>query len=294
MLKRRTDLAVETAPASGTRSGVSSAVHLQEGFSVTVVEVLDETGAQGVGKPVGRYVTLELDGLQRREEGAFPRAVRALAAELTALLPVAPSAPVLVVGLGNRAMTPDAVGPLAVGCTLVTRHLVAQLPLQFGAFRPISALAAGVLGDTGMESGELVAAVVAQTKPCAVIAIDALASRSVRRLCTNLQLADTGIVPGSGVGNHRHALNRETLGVPVVALGVATVVDSATLALDLLEEAGVADLDPQCLGGLGGDLFVTPRDIDARVAEVSKVIGYGISLALNPQLTVEDLTAFLE
>ncbi|MEG1431247.1 MAG: GPR endopeptidase, partial [Oscillospiraceae bacterium] len=124
--------------------------------------------------------------------------------------------------------------------------------------------------------------------------VDALASRSVSRLCNTLQIADTGITPGSGVGNHRGTLNRETLGVPVIAIGVPTVVDGGTLALDLLEEAGQGDLDPECLGGIGGDLFVTPRDIDVRVADAAKVIGYGISLALNPHLTVEDVAGFLE
>ncbi|MEG1396310.1 MAG: GPR endopeptidase, partial [Oscillospiraceae bacterium] len=192
------------------------------------------------------------------------------------------------------AITPDAVGPLALGKTLVTRHLITQLPEHFGGFRPVSAVAAGVLGTTGMESGEVTAALVAKTAPAAVIVVDALASRSISRLCTTLQIADTGITPGSGVGNHRGTLNRETLGVPVIAIGVPTVVDGGTLALDLLEEAGQGDLDPTSLGGIGGDLFVTPRDIDVRVADAAKVIGYGISLALNPHLTVEDIAGFLE
>ena len=158
---------------------------------------------------------------------------------------------------------------------------------------PVAALAAGVLGTTGMESGELVRAVAETLRPACVIAVDALASRSLHRVCTTVQLSDTGIVPGSGVGNHRYALDRETLGVPVIAVGVPTVVDGATLALDILEEAGRTDLDPAALRGIGGDLMVTPRDIDQRVKDMAKVIGYGIDLALHPGLTLEDVELFL-
>lgn len=154
--------------------------------------------------------------------------------------------------------------------TLVTRHLVEQVPEQFGAFRPVSALAAGVLGTTGMESGELISAVVEKTLPACVLAVDALASRSLRRVGRTVQLSDTGIVPGSGVGNHRMALNRETLGVPVIAIGVPTVVDAATLACDLLSEAGREDLDPAALSGAGENLIVTPREVDTQVGDLAQ------------------------
>ncbi|MEG0755796.1 MAG: GPR endopeptidase [Oscillospiraceae bacterium] len=293
MLLRRTDLAVETLTPHVTLSGVTTRTRSRNGFAVTEVEISAETAAEKLGKPQGRYITIDLAPLTTREPEAFHNACNALAAELSVLLSLPKNAPVLVVGLGNPAITPDAVGPLALGKTLVTRHLVSQLPEHFGGFRPVSA-AAGVLGTTGMESCEVTAALVAKTAPAAVIVVDALASRSVSRLCNTLQIADTGITPGSGVGNHRGTLNRETLGVPVIAIGVPTVVDGGTLALDLLEEAGRGDLDPTSLGGIGGDLFVTPRDIDVRVADAAKVIGYGISLALNPHLTVEDIAGFLE
>ena len=192
----------------------------------------------------------------------------------------------LVVGLGNRAITPDAVGPQVQAHTLATRHLVAAMPEQFGAFRPVAALAAGVLGTTGMESGELVQAVCRAVRPAWVIAVDALAARSVERLCRTIQLSNAGIVPGSGVGNHRFALDEQTLGVPVAAIGVPTVVYGATLAADLLGH------EPQGLGE-AGDLLVTPKDIDSQVADLSKVIGYGINLALQPQLSVEDVELLL-
>lgn len=300
MLKRRTDLAVEAtqlwqeqAGETTQLRGVQARDSVREGYKVTTVRILDESGAQALGKPVGTYITVELDGLLRREEDAFPRAARALAAELRGLLDLKEGDAVLVAGLGNRAITPDGIGPKAADYTLVTRHLVERVPEQFGAFRPVSALAAGVLGTTGMESGELISAVVEKTRPACVLAVDALASRSLRRVGRTVQLSDTGIVPGSGVGNHRMALNRETLGVPVIAIGVPTVVDAATLACDLLSEAGREDLDPAALSGAGENLIVTPREVDTQVGDLAKVIGYGIDLALQSGLDVADIDLLL-
>lgn len=299
MAQRRTDLAVEahelwkeSAGKTTRLPGVKAEKGEREGFQTTAVTVLDETGAAALGKPVGRYVTVELDGLLRREEDAFRRAVRALAAELERMAP--PEGLVLVVGLGNRAVTPDLVGPLAADHVLVTRHLVKQLPEHFGHLRPVAAAVPGVLASTGVESGDAAAALVEKLKPACVVAVDALASRAVDRLCRTVQLSDTGITPGSGVGNHRTALDRDSLGVPVVAVGVPTVVDGATLALDLLAQAGRDDLGRDALDGKGADFFVTPREVDSRVADLAKVIGYGVSLGLNPSLTVDDLTMLLE
>ena len=299
MLQRRTDLALEARElwesgpqAAGWLSGVESRQTEREGYPVTTVEITTQEGARALGKPVGTYITLELPGLKRREEGAFPRAVRALAAELRAMLPREVDS-ALVVGLGNRAITPDNIGPAAVEHTLVTRHLVEQVPEYFGHYRPVAALAAGVLANTGMESSELVHAVVERIRPACVIAIDALASRALSRVCSTVQLADTGITPGSGVGNHRAALDRETLGVPVIALGVPTVVDAVTLCADVLEEAGRTDLEPETLRGAAAGLMVTPRDIDQSVSDLAKVIGYAISLALQEDLSVEDLELML-
>ena len=296
MLKRRTDLALEakelwaeSAEKETKLEGVRARDSLREGYQVTTVDILDEQGASSLGKPVGSYVTVQLEALARREEDAFGRAARAIAAELNGLLKLPEEATCLVVGLGNRAITPDAIGPGVADHTMVTRHLVEQAPEHFGSFRPVAALAAGVLGTTGVESGELVKAVAEKIRPGCIIAVDALASRSMDRVCTTVQLANTGIVPGSGVGNHRAALNRETLGVPVIAVGVPTVVDAGTLAADILAEAGQEGLDPEALAGAGEGLMVTPRDIDQRVADLVKVIGYGINLALQPGLTIEDV-----
>ena len=253
MLKRRTDLALEAAQLwqesageAGTLPGVESEESTREGYPVTTVRIRDEAGARALGKPVGTYVTLELDGLARREEDAFGRAARALAAELGALLGLAPGAPALVVGLGNRAITPDNIGPKAADQTMVTRHLVERVPEHFGSFRPVAALAAGVLGTTGMESGELVRAVAETLRPACVIAV-----------------------------------------------GVPTVVDAATLTCDVLAEAGKGELNPAALQGAGDGLIVTPKDIDTQVHDLAKVIGYGINLALHTGLTIGDVELFL-
>lgn len=300
MLQRRTDLALEAREiwAESAREqtqidGVEAFESTREGYPVTTIRVTSAQGAHALGKPEGTYVTIELAGLKRREEDAFPRAAKALAAELRALLHTKDDEGVLVVGLGNRAITPDNIGPGAVSHTLVTRHLVEQIPEHFGHFRPVSALAAGVLASTGVESSELVQAVVKKIKPSCVIAIDALASRALSRVCTTIQLADTGITPGSGVGNHRAALNRETLGVPVIAIGVPTVVDVTTLCADVLAEAGKGELEPEALHGIGSGLMVTPRDIDQSAADLAKVIGYGVNLALQDGLSLSDIEMFL-
>lgn len=291
MARQRTDLAQEAhelwqqSIGKTTRlSGVRAEDHHLEGFAVHTVHILDEEGAAALNKPMGRYLTLELDGLLRREEAAFPRAVQAIATLLKPMLPT--EGEVLVAGLGNRAITPDLIGPLAAEHTLVTRHLVEQLPEQFGSFRSSAALTPGVLASTGVESGVLVQALAQRLRPACIIAIDALASRSVERLCRTVQISDSGIVPGSGVGNHRMALNEETLGIPVIAVGVPTVVSGSTLIMDLLGRDDDEGLP-------GGDLFVTPREVDSRVADLSRVIGYGVSMALNHGLTVEDLDLLL-
>ena len=294
----RTDLALEaeamwreSQSAPGSPEGVLARHERRGAFGVTTVEVTSPQGEAALGKPMGKYVTVELDALIRREENAFADACALLAEELRALLPLGPGDACLVVGLGNRDITPDAVGPDAVDCVMVTRHLRQALPEDFGAFRPVCAVCSGVLGTTGIESSALVHAVAGSVKPAAVVAIDALASRSPDRLCRTVQIADTGIVPGSGVGNTRAALNRETLGLPVIAVGVPTVVDAATLALDLAARAGLQP-DPAAFGDAGG-MIVTPREIDKNVRDIAKLIGYGLNLALHDGLTIEDVDMFL-
>ncbi len=297
MFTKRTDLALEareiwqeSAEKTTRLSGVKATKQRQEGYPVTRVDILDGRGEAALGKPQGSYLTIDLTTFWQRKADFFERAVRAVGSQLKTLLP--PEGPALVIGLGNAAMTPDAVGPLAVDSVLVTRHLIAAMPKHFSGFRPVAVQRTGVLGTTGVESAEAVRGLVAEVQPALVIAVDALASRRVGRVCATVQLSDTGIIPGSGVGNHRSALNRETLGVPVFAVGIPTVVDAATLAADLMEEAGIADIDEDKLRAGQQNLMVTPRDIDAQVRDLAKVVGYGINWALQ-DLEIEEINALL-
>lgn len=260
----RTDLAVEaeaihrSAAAVTELPGVRAEETNRRGFSVTEVHVLDAAGENALCKPIGDYYTLALDPLLRREDDAFENAAQTLAELLRGVLPLMPDASVLVVGLGNRAITPDAVGPDAIDSVMVTRHLREQLPEHFGQFRPVAALAAHL-------------------HPDAIIAVDALACAELGRLGRTVQLTDTGITPGSGVGNDRAGLSRDTLGIPVAAIGLPTVIDAG----------GFSD-DPRA-----EQMFVTPRDIDTVVRDAAKLIGYGINLALHDGLTIGDVDMFL-
>ena len=295
----RTDLAVETAEALPTGrdmfapgTGVTKSECLLCGCPVTRIHVHTPAGARAIGKPEGRYITIDLRPALSRQEALTGRAALCLCRELRALLPPPSDGPALVVGLGNDAMTPDAVGAAALEHLLVTRHMVRSMPRQFGALTPVAALATGVLARTGVETLELIRGAADRLHPSVVIAIDALAARSRHRLCATVQLGDTGLIPGSGVGNHRSALNRETLGVPVLAVGVPTVVDAATLAADLLEESGLPEPDMEMLRSRPENLMVTPRDIDQQVRDLGKVIGYGINWALQ-DLEIEEINALL-
>lgn len=298
MLSKRTDLAVEakelyeaSAEKTTKLNGVIAKDYEREGFPVTAVEIIDEEGSRALSLPVGDYRTLNLGAFLPHEEALFSRALDCIAKELVTLFPQCDlSAPVLIAGLGNESITPDAIGGEALKNMLITRHLVSDMPDQFGAFRPVAAVATGVLGTTGIESAEIVRGAVDRVKPTFVIAIDAIVSRSTDRLCKSIQLSDAGIVPGSGVGNFRGALTKESLGVPVISVGIPTVVTAATLALDLLNKE---DDGSNPLVSNTENLIVTPTNIDAMIAELGKIIGYAITLALQPNLTEKDLTALI-
>ena len=287
MLTIRTDLAAEahelwqqTTKEATVHSGVRARDEKIEGLALHRVEIVSEEGARALGKPMGTYLTLDVGSFWRHEADIFFRVINAFKQLLMPLLPERGT--VLVAGIGNAAMTPDALGPRTLDHLLITRHLGAVLP----DFRPVAAIGAGVLGTTGIEVAEWVKGIAYRVRPEAVILVDALAARSVDRLCTTIQIADSGLVPGSGVGNHRMALSRDTLGVPVISVGVPTVVEAATLARDLTGREG--DLDGR------GTLFVTPDSIDVKIRDLAKLIGYGIDLALQPELEPEDLSALLE
>lgn len=272
----RTDLAAEQREltvGAGELKGVRAETQQRGGFDVTTVEILDEEGARSLCKPIGKYVTLGLEPLMCRTSEAFEDAAELLAELIRGLLPADSGKGTLVAGLGNDEMTPDAVGPLAVNSVIATRHLKRGMPEDFAAFTTVSAVKPGVLGTTGIESAELLRSACRAADPARLIAVDALASASLERLCRTVQLTDAGIVPGSGVGNDRAAVNQKSLGLPVLAIGVPTVVDASAFS-DSPDAAG---------------MFVTPRDIDASVRDVAKLIGYGINLALHDGLTVADI-----
>ena len=290
----RTDLAVEAIEnhkSAAALPHVRQSDRTLEGFAVHEVRILSEDAAREIGKPQGRYLTLELDALIRREEDAFPRACKALSTLLRELLPRLNDGPVLIAGLGNRMITPDAIGPQTADHVIATRHLVAQSPAIFADWRPVSALAPGVLGQTGVETGEVICGVLDRVRPAAVIAVDALAAGRLSRLLRTVQLADTGITPGAGVGNARAALNKETLGVPVIAVGVPTVVDGATLAHEISSQLGQPDCE--ALDDLSQPVMITTRDIDREVSDISRMIGYAVNMALHPHLSVADIDLYL-
>lgn len=301
MRQVRTDLALEakeiwreSTTATDEIPGVEATEEEINGFKVTRVKILDETGEKNLGKPKGTYITIETDGYIKREEDAFSRCATAVSDLVRDVLNLSPKDPVMVAGLGNEHITPDAIGPVAIRNTMVTRHLVQQLPDNFGFMREVSAVAPGVLAFTGIESVELIKSAAEKSGAKAVIAIDALASRKLSRVCRTIQIADTGIVPGSGVGNARSGIDKSTIGVPVIAIGVPTVVDAGTLVADLMAESGGGKVEPSDFGDFGGDMIVTPKEIDRYALDMAKVIGYGINMALHNDLTVEDIAMFID
>lgn len=287
----RTDLAMEAREIAGADTRTLPGVHFsdyeQNGMHIDVMEVESQEGADILCKPVGHYVTAEIGRFLRRNDDAFQDTAEGISHIIRDMLGLRPDATVLIACLGNPAITPDAIGPKCARNVMVTRHLKEQMPETFEAFRGVSVVCPGVLGTTGIESAALVAAAVETVKPGAVIAVDALASRSMNRLCRTIQICDTGISPGSGVGNHRYALNRESLGVPVIALGVPTVVDAATLAYDLTggNASGDAEADTE--------MIVTPRDIDSFVSDAAKLLGYAVNFALHDGLSIGDIDMFV-
>ena len=280
----RTDLAMEAytlwrqeAGETTKLPGVKACEEESGGIKITRVDILDEQGAKLLGKPAGRYVTLELGAFSRREEGSFASAVEAVAREASGFLHAPRCA--LCAGLGNEAVTPDALGPWTLESLLVTRHLKARMPEAFSSFCSVSAVRPGVLGTSGMESLELVQAAAGVVQPECVIVVDALAAAEPERLCRTVQLTDAGLAPGSGIGNCRAAFTADSLGARVLAVGVPTLMDAEYLA-------------GRALPGVQG-LIVTPRDIDRRVREMARVVGLGLSLALHPGLTIGELERLL-
>jgi len=283
---RRTDLAAELDLAAC--SGIAERREKRGSFTAHTVEIITEEAEKRLGKPRGKYITLELGKIWLAGDEDF-RSAAALLAEKLALLAseTVGQRPerILIAGLGNRRITADALGDEAAGLITVTRHIRPRDSHLFGMLggREISAVTPGVLGQTGIETAELVHGAVRAVRPELVIAVDALCARSISRLAATVQLGSTGISPGSGIGNHRRAVNEETLGVPVIALGVPTVVDAAALILDALEEAGIEEPDERLLPVLQArrGYFVTPKETDTIIRELSRLIAAGISEAFG-------------
>ena len=253
---------------------------------VTRLHIRTDRAARALGKPQGAYITVEVPPLTDNEE-TLGKAAGLVANELTALLPAEGS--VLVVGLGNRAITPDALGPESADMVLATRHIGGEFARSVGLddLRPTAVLTPGVLGQTGTESGEIVRGVCTVVHPVAVVVVDALAARSVARLGCTVQLCDTGIAPGSGVGNNRQPLNAETLGVPVIGMGVPTVVDAATIAREFSDRGEEApDLTPR-----GAQMMVTPREVDVMIHRAARLVAMAINGALQPDYNPLELIA---
>lgn len=290
----RTDLAMEARELAGQAReeassipGVHFSAEERSGMRIDVMQVETQEGANILCKPIGQYITAEIDRYLKRRDDSFRESAQGLGGIIRDMLKLSPNGSVLVACLGNPAITPDAIGPKCARNIIVTRHLKERMPDTFESFRTVSVVCPGVLGTTGIESAALVGAAVQAVKPDAVIAVDALASRSMHRLCRTVQICDTGISPGSGVGNHRYALNRDSLGVPVIAVGVPTVVDAATLAADLTNGA-VQPEPPE-----DASMIVTPRDIDTFVSDAAKLVGYALNFAFHNGLDIADIDLFV-
>lgn len=276
----RSDLAAEAVEALEgeplSQQDVRQEFWADGDLRITTMRVESVRGERLLHKPRGRYITAEVPPLSDSGDVMEDMACR-LAVPLTSLLPS--GGPVVVAGLGNKSITPDALGPKAASMVLATRHIRGEFARTAGLsdLRPTAVLSPGVLGQTGVESGEIIRGVCEMVKPAAVIVVDALACRSLSRLGCTVQACDTGIAPGSGVGNHRKALNADTLGVPVVAIGVPTVVDAATIAMELTGSDSADAILPE-----GRAMMVTPREIDLIIDRASRLVAMTINRMLQP------------
>ena len=320
----RTDLALENkehiSECGGELSGVEVTTEEDEnlGITVTWVKITDETGAAAMGKPIGNYITIESAAMKENDTGAHEEITKILARKLGKLHNLQPNAVILIIGLGNWQVTPDALGPKVCERILVTRHLGDDMPIDLeGRVRAVSALSPGVMGLTGIETAEIVKGVTEKIQPDMIIAIDALAARRTSRINATIQMSDAGINPGSGLGNKRAAINQDTMGVPVIAVGVPTVVDAATLVNDTMERmldemaASAPDegafydmlrglqeterygLIKEILDPYEGNMFVTPKDVDAVIGRLANIIASGFNIALHPGITQEDVNRYL-
>lgn len=277
----RTDLAIEKEEfITGERTqGVLKSERTTEKTKITEIEITDSRAQERIGKPMGKYITVEMDELSYDSELLDDR-LTSLSNEIMKLLPEG-GGTVLVVGIGNESITPDALGPRCARLIFSTRHIDSKLKHEIGLeqLNPVCALATGVLGQTGIETGEIIKSVAGVVKPKAVIVIDALAAAQLNRLGRTVQLTDTGITPGSGVGNSRSEISEKTLGVPVIAVGVPTVVDAVTLTKDITRTAEFNKNRDD-----SENMIVTPREIDTVIDRAAKLLALAVNCALQPDI----------
>ena len=298
MYEIRTDLALEAHEINaqaGREDGIRTEEETIDGFSITTVHVGEGEGERLAKKKAGTYINVDVGKSWLLASEGFAALVALLAGQLRKLFPADFSGTALVVGLGNYDITADSIGPKAVEKVVVTRHLRTLNPQLYesAGFGDLCAFAPGVLGQTGMESAEIVRSIVEAVRPSLIVAIDALASRRLARLATTVQLCDTGIYPGAGVSNRRSELSAETLGVPVISIGVPTVVDAATLAYDLLGENAYEKTAAALLAGDGKDMFITLKESDVITKQTARLLGFSINRAFHGELSVEEMEELL-
>lgn len=285
----RTDLALEQREinAQNETDGIDCEEYKKDNIKVTRIKITNENGEQKLKRKMGNYITVEL-GNMGETAANHETAAAIIAEELKALLPK--EGLILIAGLGNDKITPDALGPECASLIFSTRHIGKELQKSIGFenLRPVARVIPGVLGQNGIETGEILAGIVREVSPAALITVDALASRRLSRLGCTVQLCDTGVTPGSGVGNARAQISKETVGVPVIAMGVPTVVDAATLACDLIGENSKGKIDPS-----SERMMVTPREIDLLIEHSSKLVAAAINSALQPHMDINDLMALV-
>jgi len=300
MFEKRTDLALEVHELRGEESGITVKEYTKNGYKVTLAEVLNGKGEQVSGKRAGKYITIEMGKLWRNDKTVFDQVANVLADEIKMLLPKDDGC-ILVAGLGNEEITPDSLGPRVVKKLLVTRHIqsIDRQLFEDAGFGSVAAISPGVLGQTGIESSEIIKSVCKSINPKCVIVIDSLASRRLNRLASTVQISDGGISPGSGVSNRRPELNEEVLGSPVISIGIPTVVDAATLAYDLLEEhygkedKDFAEVIERVLVGSGKDMFVTPKENDVIARETAKLLASAINIAVH-KMEMKEINDYID
>ena len=312
MYNFRTDLALERRDLYKKANNIEKEIdgieteeeNIEDKIHLSRVKVTNKQGEDAIGKPIGNYITIDIKNLKTSNEDDIQKASEVVTKELKNLIDkhIDNKSPVLVVGLGNLYVTPDALGPKVVNEIDITRHLIEYMPevLDEGT-RPVSAIAPGVLGTTGIETQEILKGIVDNIKPSLIIIIDALASRSIERISSSIQLADTGIVPGAGVGNARKELTEEKLGVPVIAIGIPTVVEAATIAADSLtlfikkvqeqaqsndflnqlQEEDKYEMIKEVLSPNDYNFIVTPKEIDELIENMKDIVARGINFAVN-------------